>query len=178
MDFALLFVSISLCSAGSFLDDYTTRIAIRDLGIEFEANKRVRDTIIKHGYKRVLLYEAILIIIIGIVDSLRLFYSFFFLGLVFLIARGLTAAHNLKNIVEYRTVGIDAFKEKEKSRRQAFQNVSLMNMIKYILQYLVEAIICFIIYVMLLTVDFHLVILCRYFVLGLVFFFIVMAVYS
>jgi hypothetical protein len=169
---------MSLSSAGSFLDNYTTRIFIRDLGIEFEANKRVRDTIIKYGYKRSLLYEAILIPLLGIFDSLRLLYSFLFLGLVFLVVRGLVATHNLQIIVEYRTIGINAFKEKNKLRRQAFKNASSLDMIKYVLEYLAEAIICFIIYVMLLTVDFPLVILCRYFVFGLAFFFIVMAYFT
>lgn len=178
MDFTLLFISIALSSAGSLLDNYTTRIFIRDLGIEFEGNKRVRDVIIKHGYKREFLYEAIIIILFGIADSLRLVYSFFFMGLIFLIVRGLVATYNLKKIVEYRTIGINAFKEKEKSRKQAFQNVSLMNMTKYILEYLVETLICFIIYGILLTIDFPLVILCRYFVLGLAFFFIAIAYYS
>jgi len=179
IDLTFLLISVSLYSAGSFLDNYTTRIFIRDLGIEFEANKRVRNLIKKHGYKRVLLDEAIFVIVFGIVDSLRLFYSsFIFFGLVFLIARGLTAADNLQKIVEYRTIGVNAYKEKRESQKQAFQNVSSMNMIKYILPYLVEALICFAIYVILLTTDFPLVILSRYFVLGLAYFFITRAFYS
>jgi hypothetical protein len=179
IDFALLIISMSLSSTGSFLDNYTTLIFIRDLGVEFEANKRVRDTIIKHGYKASLLPEAILIIMLGIIDSLKtVLYSFCFFGLVYLIVKGLTATHNLQIIVEYRTIGIDTFKERVRTRKQAFQSASSLNMIKYVLQYLVEAIICFIIYVMLLTVDFPLVILCRYSVFGLAFFFIAMVYYT
>jgi len=178
LDFTLLFISISLNSLGSFLDIYTTRIAIRDLGIEFEANKLVRNNISKHGYKRQLLIEASVIILVGIVDSLRLVYSFFFIGLIFLIVRGLVATSNYQIIVKYRTIGIDAFKEKAEIQRQAFQNVSLMNIIKYILPYLIEALICFIIYGILLTIDFPLIILSRYFVFGLAVYFIATAFYS
>ena len=178
MDFALLFISISLSSLGSFLDDYTTHIFVRDLGAEFEANKRVRNAIEKHGYRRELLYEAILVVLIGIVDSLRLYYSFFLFGLVILIVRGLTATHNFQTIVEYRTIGIDSFKEKVRLKRQAFQNSSLMNRVKYVLLYLVEALVCYVIYAMLLAVDSPLVLLSRYFVSGLAFFFTAMAYYS
>lgn len=178
MDFTLLFISISLSSAGSFLDIYTTRIFIRDLGTEFEANKRVRNVINKHGYKRELLYEAFLIILLGVADSLRLYYSFFFLGLIVFITRGLVATYNLQRIVEYRTIGIDSFKEIVRSKRQAFRNASLLDMIKYVSIYLVEALISFVIYVMLLAVDFPLAVMSRYFVSGLAFFFVAMAYYS
>jgi hypothetical protein len=178
IDFALLIISMSLSSAGSFLDNYTTLIFIRDLGVEFEANKSVRDTIIKHGYKKALLYEAILITYFGILDSLRLFHSFCFFGLVFLIVRGLVATCNLQVIVEYRKIGINAFKEKVRMHRQAFQNASSIDMIKYILQYLVEALICLVIYAILLTIDFPLVILGRSFIFGLAFFFIATAYFN
>jgi len=177
MDFTLLFISISLSSLGSFLDIYTTYIFVRDLGIEFEANKIVRNVIKKHGYKGILFLQAILIILLGIVDSLKLYYSFFFIGLVVFIVRGLVATNNLQTIVEYRTIGIDSFKEKVMSKRQAFQNASLMNVIKYVLPYLGEALVCFVIYAILLAVDFPLVILSRYFVFGLAFSFIVIAYY-
>ena len=178
IDFTLLFISISLSSLGSFLDNYTTYIFIRDLGVEFEANRRVRNVIMKHGYRRELLYEAILVILCGIVDSLKLWYSFFLFGLVILIVRGLTATHNFQSIVEYRTIGIDSFKEKVRSKRQAFQNASSMDRVKYVLLYLVEALVCCVIYAILLAVDSPLVILSRYFVFGLAFFFIAMAYYS
>ena len=178
IDFTLLFISISLSSLGSFLDNYTTYIFIRDLGAEFEANKRVRNVIKKHGYRREFFYEAILVILLGIVDSLRLYYSFFLLGLVCFIVRGLTATHNFQTIVEYRTIGIDSFKEKVRSKRQAFQNASLMDRVKYVLLYLVEALVCCVIYTILLAVDSPLVLLSRYFVFGLAFFFIAMAYYS
>lgn len=178
MDFALLFISISLSSLGSFLDNYTTYIFIRDLGAEFEANKRVRNVIKKHGFRREFLYEAILVILLGIADSLRLYYSFFLLGLVYFIVRGLTATHNFQTIVEYRTIGIDSFKEKVRSKRQAFQNASLMDRVEYVLLYLVEALVCYVIYAILLAVDFPLVLLSRYFVFGLAFFFVAMAYYS
>ena len=178
IDFTLLFISISLSSLGSFLDNYTTYICIRDLGVEFEANRRVRNVIMKHGYRRELLYGAILVILCGIFDSLRLWYSFFLLGLVILIARGLAATHNFQNIVEYRTIGIDSFKEKVRSKRQAFQNASSMDRVKYVLLYLVEALVCCVIYAILLTVDSPLVILSRYLVFGLAFFFVAMTYYS
>lgn len=187
-DLTLFIISMALYSAGAFLDNYTTRIFIRDLGIEFEKNKRVRERIRKYGYKGVLPEEVIFVIGFGILDSinlrvdsinLRLLYSpFIFFGLIFLIVRGLTATDNLQKIVEYRMIGINAYKEKRESHRQAFQNISLMNMIKYILPYLVEALICFVIYAILLTVDFPFVILSRYFVLGLAFLFISTAYYS
>ena len=178
VDFTLLFISVSLSSLGSLLDNYTTHVFIRDLGAEFEANKRVRNVIKKHGYRRELFYEAILVILLGIVDSLRLYYSFFLFGLVVLIVRGLTATYNFQTIVEYRTVGIDSFKEKVRSKRQAFQNASLIDRVKYVSLYLVEALVCYVIYAILLAVDFPLVILSRYFVFGLAFFFIAMAYYS
>jgi hypothetical protein len=177
LNLTLFIISMLLSSLGSFLDVYTTYIGIRDLGVEYEANERARNTLQKHGFKRELLYDAILIIIIGIIDSLnprvdsinlRLLYSpFIFLGLLFLIVRGLAATYNLQKIIEYRTIGIDAFKEKSELRKRAFQNISFMNKIKSILPYFVEALICFFIYVMLFTVDFPLVILSRYLVFGL-----------
>jgi len=171
MDFTLLFISISLSSLGSFLDNYTTYTFIRELGVEFEANERVRNIIKKHGYRRTLLYEAILVIAFGVIDSLGLYYSFILFGFVFLIVRGLVAAYNFQNIVEYRTIGIDLYKEKARAKRQAFQKAPLTNGVKYVLLHLVEALICCVIYAMLLAVDFPLVILSRYLVLGLAFFF-------
>lgn len=103
---------------------------------------------------------------------------FLFFGLIFLIARGLAATHNLQMIVKYRTIGINTFKEQEKSCRQAFQNVSLGNRIKSILPYLVEAFICFITYVILFAIYFPLVIRARYLVFGLITYFITAAFYS
>jgi hypothetical protein len=177
MDLTLLFISISLSSLGSFLDNCTTYICIRDLGVEFEANKHVRNVIKKHGYRRTLIYEAILIIVLGIIDSVRLYYSFILFGFVVLMVRGLVAAHNFQIIVEYRTIGIDSFKEKVRSMRQAFQNSSLINRVKYVSPYLVEALVCYVIYAILLTVDFPLAILSRYLIFGLAFFFTVTAYY-
>lgn len=178
IDFTLLLISISLSSLGSLLDNYTTYIFIRDLGAEFEANKRVRNVVKKHDYRKEFLYEAILVILIGIVDSLRLYYSLFLFGLVILIVRGLTATHNFQTIVEYRTIGIDSFKEKVRSKKQAFQKTSLMNRVEYVSLYVVEAFVCYIIYAILLAADSPLVILSRYFVFGLAFFFVAMAYYS
>jgi len=162
---------------GAFLDNYTTRIFMKDLGIEFEANKWVRELVRKYGYKIVLPQEAIIVIAFGILDSSKVFSPFVFFGLMFLIARGLTATDNLRKIVEYRTIGINAYKEKRKSHKKAFQNISSMNKIKYILPCLVETFICLVIYAMLLFVDFPLVILSRYFVIGLVSYFISTAFY-
>lgn len=178
MDFALLFISISLSSLGSFLDNYTTYIFVRDLGAEFEANKRVRNVIEKHGYRRELFYEAIVVVLIGIFDSLRLSYSYLLFGLAWFIVKGLTATQNFQNIVEYRTIGIDSYKEKVRSKRQAFQNSSLMNRVEYVLLDLVEAIVCYVIYAILLAVDFPLVLLSRYFVFGLALFFTATAYYT
>ncbi|MDH5483497.1 MAG: hypothetical protein OEY22_11580 [Candidatus Bathyarchaeota archaeon] len=145
--------------------------------MEFEANKRVRNGVKKHGYRRTLFLEAILVIVFGIIDSLRLYYPFFLIGLVVLIVKGLAAAHNFQNIVEYRTIGVDSFKEKIRSKRQAFQNASLINRVEYVLPYLVEALVCYVIYAILLSADFPLVILSRYFILGLALYFSATAFY-
>jgi hypothetical protein len=178
MDFTLLSISLFLSSIGSFLDIYTTYIFTRDLGPEFEANKRVRNNIEKHGFRRELLYDVGLVIFVGIIDSLRVYYSFLFFGLTVFIVRGLVATYNFQTIVEYRTIGIDSFKEKVRSKRHAFQNASSVNVIKYVLPNLIEALVCFVIYALLLAVDFPLVILSRYFVLGLAFSFIAIAYHS
>jgi len=178
MNFFLFLVSISLSFVGSFLDIYTTRIAIKDGGIELEANKRVRNAISKGGYKTELLLEAFVIILLGVMDSLELFSSSFFAGLVFLIARGLAATGNLRIIVEYRAIGINTYKERRKLLRQALQNVPLMNRTGLILLNIVVAFICFIIYVALLTIDFPLVFLTRSLVFGLFAYFIAIGYHS
>lgn len=178
IDLSLLVTSMFLTLTGAALDNYTTRIFMKDLGIEFEANKWVRKLVRKYGYKGVLPQEATIVTVFGIIDSSKLFTPFIFFGLMFFIARGLTATDNLTKIVEYRAIGIDAFKEKRESHKKAFQNISLMNKMKYILPYLIETLICLVIYGMLIFVDFPPAILGRYFVIGLVSYLISTAYYS
>jgi len=185
-DLTLFVISVALYSAGAILDNYTTSVFIRDLGIEFEKNKRVRKRIRKHGFKGVLPDEVIFAIGFGLVDAIKvrvnsinlpLYSQFVFFGLIFLVVRGLTATDNLQKIVEYRAIGIGAYKERTGSHRQAFQNISLTSKIKYVLPYFGEALICFIIYAIFLIIDFPFVILGRYLALSFAFFFIVTAYY-
>lgn len=168
-------MSLLLSSSSSFLDIYTTHIFIEEIGSEFEANKRIRDIIEKRGYRRELVTEAILVIVIAFLDSTRLYTTFLLIGLVIFMVRGLAAVHNLQVIVEYRTVGINSFKDWVRLERQAFQNTSWMNRASYALQNLVLALVCIIVYVMLLSVDSPFVVLSRYFVFGLVCLFLVKA---
>jgi len=167
MDFFLFFISIVLSLVGCILDNYTTRIFIKDLGLEFEANKLVRSIIRKYGYKSSLVQEVILVVIIGFIDSIKSLSFYGFFGLFYLIVKGLSAAHNLEIIYEYRTIGISEFKERAEQRRKALRNVPLLSRIKLRLSDFVEVLICLIAYKILLTVVFPLVILIRSLLFGL-----------
>lgn len=171
MNFFLFFISIFLSSVGTSLDLYTTRIFTKDLGEEFEANNLARSVIKRWGERYWLLIEASVVMAFGIIDSMELPFLLLFLGLVWFVSRGLAGARNLQVIVEYRIIGINSFKEKEKSRRQAFQNVSFNNKLKLKLPYLIEILICLTIYGLLLTSSCPFISSIGSLILGLIIFF-------
>ena len=177
MDNFLFLISVSLSSLGVLLDDFTSNIFMRDLGIEFEGNPFVRMVANRWGYKTWILFETIVIIIIGLIDSLpSILSSILFFGLVYLVARGLTGTRNLQIIAEYRIIGIDTFKEKVKLSRQAFRKISLNDKIKLKLPHFLESLICLIAYILLTTTNFPLIVPIRSLILGLSLFFLGMVI--
>ena len=68
-DMVVIFVlSLILSSIGVSLDLYSTSVFMKDLGIEFEWNKRVKFVVSRFGFMTWIFIEAIVIIIFGILD--------------------------------------------------------------------------------------------------------------
>ena len=169
-------LSLILSSIGVSLDLYSTSVFMKDLGIEFEWNKRVKFVISRFGFMTWIFIEAIVIVIFGILDLIL--SSIISFGLTWLFARGLVATRNFRIITEYRMIGIDLFKKNVKSRLKAIQNVSYISKIKLKLPYLVETSICLIIYLLLFTAEFPFIVPMRSLIVGLIIFNMLRAIVS
>jgi len=169
-------LSLILSSIGASLDLYSTSIFIKDLGIEFEWNKRVKFVVSRYGFMAWIVIEAIVIVIFGILDLIL--SSIISFGLIWLFARGLVATRNFQIIAEYRTIGIDLFKKNVRSRLKAIQNISFITKIKLKLSYLVETSICLIIYLLLLVTEFPFIVPMRSLTVSLIIFNMLRAIVS
>ena len=161
-------LSIILSSIGASLDLYSTSIFIRDLGIEFEWNKRVKFVVSRYGFMTWIFIEAIVIVVFGILDLIL--SSIISFGLIWLFARGLVATRNFQIITEYRTIGIDLFMKNAKSRLKAIKNTSFITKIRLKLSYLVETSVCLIIYLLLLATEFPFIVPMRSLTVSLIIF--------
>ncbi len=176
-DMVVIFVlSLILSSIGVSLDLYSTSVFMKDLGIEFEWNKRVKFVVSRFGFMTWIFIEAIVIIIFGILDLIM--SSIISFGLIWFFARGLVATRNFQIITEYKMIGIDLFKKNVKSRLKATQNISYTSKIKLKLPYLIEVSICLIIYVLLLTAEFPFIVPIRSLIVGLIIFNMLRAIVS
>lgn len=150
MNLPIFLASIVFSSLGVGFDNLTTMIFINDLGIEFESNPRLRMVRERWGHKAWLGIEAIIIIVLALID---LQLSLLFLGAVWGMCRCLAATYNFQIISEYRAIGIGAFRENIRRRRQLFQGVSRINRCKMRLQYFVCSVSCFIVFTMVLFIG-------------------------
>jgi ABC-type multidrug transport system fused ATPase/permease subunit len=147
LNFLIFLASIVFSSVGVGFDNLTTRIFVRDLGIEFEWNPRMRMVRERWGYKTWIGIEAIIVAVFGLFD---LSLNLLFVGAFWGVGRSLFAAHNFSGISEYRTIGIEAFKEDNRRRMQLFHGVSRVNRYKCRLQYFVGFLFCVITFVLML----------------------------
>jgi hypothetical protein len=147
LNLLIFLASVVFSSIGVGFDNLTTTMFVRDLGIEFESNALMRMVRERWGYKTWIGIEAIVIVLFGLFD---LQLSLLFFGVVWGIGRGLVATHNFSIINEYRTIGIEAFREDARRRRQLFQGVSPINRYKMRLQYFASFLSCFIAFVLML----------------------------
>jgi len=166
-------LSLSLSSLGVAMDLLTTSVFVRELGLEFEWNKRVKYIVGKWGFRVwILCLEIPMIVVIAFFDS-TYSSSLLFVGLVWFIARGFAACINLRAIVLYRTIGVDKFKEQWKSRNVALRSASFSDKLKLGLPYLIGLIISLIIYILLNFASFSTVTLIKSLSLGLLIFFFI-----
>ncbi len=111
MDALLFLISAAESSLGVFLDIYSTRIFLRDLGVAGEANPIMRKMISKKGLKATLPIQIVTILILALIDSEFPFLLFW--GLWFGVARGLVGLRNFQLITRYRVIGIERFREEQ-----------------------------------------------------------------
>lgn len=176
METSQFLVSIALSSLGVLMDLLTTLVFVRDLGLDFEWNRRLKYIVGRWGFKAwILCVEIPIIIGIGLFDAA---YSSILLlvGLSWLIGRLFAACMNLRAITIYQTIGIDIFKEQWKSRKQAFRNISFSDKFKLKLPYLMGVTFSFAIFVVLLLISFSAVALVRSLSLGLIIIFLLMII--
>jgi hypothetical protein len=136
---SLIFLGIVVSIVGVTSDNLTTNEFIKDIGKESESNANFTKIRERWGYKAWIGIEAIIVVGFGICD---LILNELFFSIAYGVFRGLAATHNFQIIGEYRTIGIDAFRENSKRRRQLFQRVSPINRYKMRLQYFACFFIC------------------------------------
>jgi hypothetical protein len=150
LDLLIFSLSIVFSIIGVGFDNLTTTIFIKDLGQEFESNALLRKVREKWGYKTWIGLETIVILIFGFIDF---GLNFLFLGIFWGTSRGLVATYNFQNISEYRTIGIEIFKEDLHRHRQLFRGVSKINRYKMRLEYFMCFLFCILVFALMLLIG-------------------------